>query len=692
MIKSCIHILCYLMPALPMMVYAQQNEVPVRVAVKVLANPVDNRITLRWAPTTPPSWEYGNNYGYSVQRVTITRNNQPLTSKAKIILSSFIAPKPLAEWEREVKQNKYAAVAAQALYGKKFEVSQQGGVAGMVNQAKESEQRFSFALFSADYSPVVAVMSGLSFTDTHVNQEENYLYKVWVNMPDNRYPIDTGYVYTGLKEARALPALPKPEVKFMDKQAVISWNYGYYVNTYIAYFVERSADGGKNFNSISKDPIVPAENTSTPTGIVNIIDTLQDNTITYSYRIKGVSVFGESGPYSTTAGGHGKKSLSAAPAIRNLTVIDNERVKFQWEYPPTMITEVSGFQIERSFKPKGPFEIISPVLKANVQEFMDTKPRSSNYYRVVALGEDDKTYSFPHLAQLTDSIPPAVPQGISAVVDTLGVVTLKWERGKEDDLLGYRVFRANFDSHEYGQVTTSPVQEPLFIDTINLKTLTKNIYYKVVAVDRHFNPSKFSDAVVVERPDIIPPSTPSFCNIQYRSGEGVVLQWIRSSSEDVSKHVLYKRSSFDNSWKIVATTSDSTSRFVDTEVPNKNTYEYVLVAQDRSGLVSKPSSPIRIAVNDRSNKPSIDKFAARADEQNKEVVLSWSYDAPEVQQFWIYRKDAEGRMRLLESVPPEVKQFNDKLLTVNTQYEYSIKAVFRDGAHSPLSKLVKVLY
>lgn len=690
--KNCVCILWCLISVFEQNTYAQQAVEPPHAAVKVLANPVDNKITLRWAPTTSPAWEYGNSYGYSIQRVTISRNNQPLSVKVKLLLSQATAPKPLAEWESEVKQNKYAAVAAQALYGKKFEVSQQGGVAGMVNQAKESEQRFSFALFSADYSPVVATMSGLSFTDTKVNQEENYLYKIWVNMPDNRYPIDTGYVYTGLKESRPLPALPKPEVKFMDKQSVISWNYGYYVNTYIAYFVERSGDGGKSFSSISKDPIVPAENTSTPTGLVNIIDTLQDNTITYTYRIKGVSVFGESGPYSPAVEGHGKKSLSAAPAIRKVTVVDNEKVNLQWEYPASIITEVSGFQIERSFKPKGPFEIISPVIKANVQEFTDAKPGSSNYYRVIAFAEDDKTYSFPHLAQLTDSIPPAAPQGISGIVDTLGVVTVKWKPGKEDDLLGYRVFRANFDSHEYAQATASPVQDAFFTDTINLKTLTKNIYYKVVAVDRHFNPSEFSETIVVERPDIIPPSTPAFSNIEYRSGEGVVLHWIRSSSEDVRHHILYRRSSFDNSWKMVATVSDSTSRFTDKEVPNKNTYEYVLVAQDRSGLESKPSSSIRITVNDRSNKPAIDKFSARADEQNKEVVLSWSYDTPEVQQYLIYRSDSQGRMRLLESTLPDVKQFSDKMLTVNTQYQYSIKAVFSDGAHSPFSKLVKVLY
>lgn len=674
--------------------YAQQlqpqNQNP---AVKVLANPAEGRITLRWAPTTSPAWEYGNQFGYSVQRITITRNNQTIDAKEKVRLSQSVLPRPLAEWEREVQQNKYAAVAAQALYGKKFQVSQSSGVAGLVNQAKESDQRFSFALFAADYSPTVATMAGLSFVDTNPKNDEGYLYKVWINFPDKRYAVDTGYVYTSLKDARPLPALQKPDVRFLDRQAVISWNYALYQSTYIAYFIERSADGG-TFTSVSKDPIVPAENTPSPTGIINVIDTLQSNAVVYRYRVRGVSVFGESGPWSTIVEGHGVKALSAAPAIRQVSIVNDSQVKLVWEYPSEFISELNGFQLERSFKPNGPFISLTAVLKSSTKEYIDTQPGGSNYYRVLAIGDDDRTYSFPHLAQLPDSIPPAPPKGIKASIDTLGIVSLSWERGNEPDLLGYRVYRSNFDTHEYSQVTSAPVEGTLYQDTISLKTLTKQAYYKLVAIDRHFNPSEFSSPVVVDRPDIVPPPVPSFSNIAYQPGEGIVLEWLTHTETDVVQHVLYRRSSGEQQWKLLATLPAPTqSTYIDKDVSNKSIYEYILVAQDASGLASTPSSPVRMTLNDRGGKPAVERLAAKADNASKSIVLSWAYEATDVDQFKIYRTDAQGKMRLLDSVSPTQRQFKDNsVLTVNTQYQYTIKAVFKDGGQSPFSKIVKITF
>jgi fibronectin type 3 domain-containing protein len=688
------YVICFSLMLLSPMIQAQHKyDQPITSAVKVIANPKDNRITLRWAPTTSLAWVYGNQFGYTIQRITLVRSNTPLKAKEKIILSSYISPQPLAAWETEIRQNKYAAVAAQALYGKTFQINQPGGggMMEMVNQAKESDQRFSFALFAADYSPVVAAMSGLGFVDDRVNYEEHYLYKVWVNMPDNRYPIDTGYVYTGLKEFRDLPAPPKPDVRFLDRQAVISWNYAYHNSTYIAYFIERSTDG-RNFKSISSDPVVPAENTPKPTGIINVIDTLQDNNTTYTYRIKGISAFGETGPVSQSAEGRGKKSLSAAPAIRTVTVIGDSVIRVQWEYPSAVIDELSGFQIERSFAPKGPFKPISPVLLPASDEFIDSRPGVSNYYRVVAMNADDRTYSFPHLAQLQDTIPPALPTGVTGMADTLGVVFLQWNPNKETDLLGYRVYRANFDTHEYGQITVSPVSAPAFTDTINLKTLTRNVYYKIVAIDRHFNPSAFSEAVTVHRPDVLPPAAPSFHHIAYQPGNGIIVRWIRSASTDIRNYLIYRRTTLDQSWRLLTLLSDTASQFIDTQVQNKNMYEYSLVASDQSGLQSIPCAPVRITINDHSNKPIIEKFSAKVDTDNKQILLSWTYDAPEVQQFLIYRHGVDGRMRLYESVPSGILQFSDSHLTVNTHYQYSIKAVFRDGAHSPFSKVIKVLY
>lgn len=675
--------------------HAQQaEELAVKSAIKVIAHAKDNTITLRWAPTTSVAWEFANKHGYSVQRITLTRDDHPLIFKDKVMLSQRVLPQPLPGWESEVKQNKYAAVAAQALYGKQFKISQQtSGVMQVVNQAKEGDQRFSFALLAADYSPVVASLSGLSITDNHPNIEEGYLYKVWVNMPDKHYTIDTGYVYTSLKSYHKLPALQKPEVKFMDRQALISWNFSFYTNTYIAYFVERSTDG-KNFESISADPIVPAGSSLLAEGIIHIIDTLADNETNYAYRVKGITPFGETGPVSETVSGHGKTTLSAAPAIRDVSVIENKRVYLKWEYPITFSKELIGYQVERSFSPKGNFELISPVLKPETSSFTDNAPGSSNYYRIVALGTDDKSYSFPHFAQLRDSIPPGAPTHVQGSADSTGVVSLRWERGQEQDLLGYRVYRSNFETHEFTQVTTSPTREPAFYDTINLKTSTKNIYYKIVAIDLHFNPSAFSETIALARPDILPPVPPSFRNIEYKHSEGIIVRWVPSGSEDIKQYLLYRRAAFDNAWHVVAAIpgADSSLQFIDKQVVNKNTYEYVMISVDEAGLVSKPSNAIRITVNDRSNKPAIEKFSVRKDTDNKQILLTWLYEAPDVKGFLIYRSGEGEPMRLFETVAADILQYSDKQLTVNSQYQYTIKAVFKDGAHSPFSKAVKILY
>jgi uncharacterized protein len=689
----------YILPLLlatVLRLHAQSSDVTSgKPAIHMIANPRDNKIMLRWAPTTPGAWEYANRYGYSLQRVTLLRDNNRVRGNNKVMLTQNLIAQPLAAWETEVKKNKYAAVAAQALYGKTFQVKQQdSNITQLVNQVKERDQRFSFALFAADYSPAVAELSGLAFTDSQVTQDENYLYKIWVNMPDKKNAVDTGFVYVGLRDERALPVPQKPEIQFMDKTAILSWNYGYHARTYIAYVVERSAAGDDRFTSITKDPIVPAENTPEASGIMHVVDTLADNTMMLNYRIRGITAFGETGPPTPLLSGHGKKALSAAPALKNVTVQDNQRVALQWDYPAALRSDLKGFQVERALMANGPFTTISPVLPPDLTTYTDNKPGSSNYYRIAALGLDDKTYSFPHLAQLLDSISPASPAKLIASIDTTGRVTLKWDAGKEPDLLGYRVYRSNFKAHEYWQITTDPVSDPVFYDTVNLKTLTQKIYYKVVAVDRHFNPSELSAAVVVTKPDLLPPATPAFTNITYDEGKGIQLHWMASSSTDLKHHLLYKRTSTDNTWRLnkVVAASDRSGTFTDNEVHNKRAYEYRLVAVDSAGWESAPSASVRISVNDRSNKPTPGNVSATSHKDKKQIHLSWSYDLAGVHQFRIYRKGEDGHMRLFASVPGNLLHFSDRQLTLNTPYEYTIQAVFADGAQSPFSKAVKIVY
>ena len=86
--------------------------------IKVLARPYLDSITLRWAPKDLDAWIKGNRFGYTIERYTLIREKEVLSKpEKKIITSSLMMPRPLNEWEALVTRNKYAAIAAQALYG-----------------------------------------------------------------------------------------------------------------------------------------------------------------------------------------------------------------------------------------------------------------------------------------------------------------------------------------------------------------------------------------------------------------------------------------------------------------------------------------------------------------------------------------------------------------------------------------------
>src|SRR5690606_9896030 len=121
----------------------------------------------------------------------------------------------------------------------------------------------------------------------------------------------------------------------------------------------------------------------------------------------------------------------------------------------------------------------------------------SNYFSVVALGKNgDKLASLPVLVQPIDSIPPNPPMVISAVADTLGIVSIQWQPNTEDDLSGYRVYRANDIDEEFSQITSSIVRGPNYNDTVQIRNLNKKIFYKIKAEDFRYNLSGFSEVIV----------------------------------------------------------------------------------------------------------------------------------------------------------------------------------------------------
>jgi uncharacterized protein len=147
-------------------------------------------------------------------------------------------------------------------------------------------------------------------------------------------------------------------------------------------------------------------------------------------------------------------------------------------------------------------------------------------------------------------------------------------------------------------------------------------------------------------------------------------------------------------WKPVSTFSSSSSvnTFLDKETVSRNIYEYQLRAVDAAGLQSDENNIVVAKRFDDGIRPEVMGVRAAADRKNKKILLSWTYAQSDVSKFQIYRKAADGKLVLFATINGSEKSYEDTALKVNTQYVYSIKAIWSDGGESPMSEKIIVKY
>lgn len=691
--KKAIGILGVLLVCITSKLYAQKeigNEKP---EVKVIATVAKNKIMLRWAVTTPTAWKYANEYGYIIERKTIVQKNEVLAQPITTQLNTIpLKPKPMMEWKEFTEKNTNAAIAAQALFGEQFEVDMNtngNGILSIINQAQALEQRFTFALYAADQDFEVATYSGLAFVDTSAKNDESYVYNVSVALPQDKLDkVKTGGVYIGLKDERPLPKPQDFVGVFKDKTVLLSWNQAILSSFYNNYIIEKSEDGGKNFKQLLGTSVVNLnEREKNPSDRMMYIDSLFQNDKEYSYRIKGVSPFGIEGPYSKIIAGKGKTPLTFTPFITEV-VMDPMGAVLNWEFSNEALHTLQKFQLYRSDTPKGKYLLVTDNISKNQRNIRLTNLQAINYYKIVGVGNDgSRRESFPKMVQPDDSTPPAVPALLTGTIDSLGIVKLSWQQNKEIDFLGYRVFKANLKTDEFTQITFEPVPNSSFIDTVNIKTLNKNIYYKVQAFDKRYNPSEFSEVLALKRPDIVPPTAPVFTSFKSEDGK-VVLQWVNSTSEDALNTIIYrKEKGAREPWEMMASLLLPQKKYTDETGITGKTYLYTAVTIDESGLESEPVSPLKITVINSKPKPAIEKFVGAVNREEKYIALDWSYSQNKVQEFILYKAEEGKGATMYKVFTAATKSFKDTSLLINTKYKYLLQAVFESGAKSPIKKI-----
>jgi hypothetical protein len=714
--------------------------------IVVMARPQkDGEIMLRWAVTSAKAWRKLNIYGYELKRYTISKNKATLPQPIEKSLGVF-KPKSLEEWMLVIEANDNAAVMAQSLYGDHFDIEGMDELSAIVNLAEEQEQRFTWGLYAADQDYETAKMAGLGYIDNDVMSNEKYVYKITSLVPEEVLKIEDGGVFIGLQEYEDLPKPLDLAGIFLDGKTMLSWNYAIHKQTYNSYFIERSEDG-TNFNRLNDLPLTSLNNSDkTNTKRMFYTDSIS-NGKKYHYRILGKTPFGELSPVSETVSGKGEKLLEYVPRITNKNYLDDKRIILEWDFLEEGNQQIKGFELNRSDKANGNYKTIMKNIPAEARKIQYDSLQPTNYLTITAIGKNGGSRtSFSVLIQPVDSVPPMKPIGFKGSIDSLGIVTLKWDANKEEDMLGYRVFRGNNKKEEYSQITVSPHRGEIYYDSISVKNLNAKVYYTLIAVDQRFNMSEPSEILEVKKPDFIKPTQPVFKSYKIKEGK-VNMTWANSSSEDVIKHEIYRKEKDSTDWELVYTVdsrqdavsgrqdavssrqdavsgrqyavgstqpTDSlptelptaelptaelpteklptqklpTDTWTDENVEEKKQYSYTIIAVDDSALESDPAPPLTVIIPKTTMAPAVEGLSSYTDKKNGYLELYWkTYKEENVAELSIYKGVKDKPVSLLRNIGATVKRIVDEKVKPNNEYVYMIRAIFKDGSVSKVAKL-----
>lgn len=641
----------------------------------------NDTVRLRWMPIEATDWVANNSAGYVVERAEVVKGKALVFKRltAQPLRPTFSTPNSVED-----------KAAAKIINVEPVTTSIDNKLGQQ--EASQLTMRHLTASLIAFKSFKTAQKMGLGYTDSNFEKSKTYVYRIYSATAGFQVEKKADTAYVAINAARNTtrrlpPHLQKEE---LEKTVLLTWPAASYLKDFVLYHVEKSEDG-KTYKRISSSPVMYSNKALK---IAYFKDSLTQNYRPCLYRLIGITPFGElvTAPTFIMAMGRDRTPPSQ-PQIQSTRHLGGTRVEIKWTMPAHE-GDLKGFWVSRAQNVSSQYEKVGRFVSKDSTRVVDYKadPTAANHYRVVAVDTaGNERASFPAYVAMNDTVVPAAPKGLMAKVITdkankAGVVTLTWRRNIEMDVQGYYVYFANDPDHEFSQITKRMVADTVFKDTITLQSLTKNVYYKVVAVDKHFNISEFSAGAPAKRPDIIRPVAPLITEVAVKEDNTVSIRWQRSPSNDVVEYQLYRRES-GKEW-VKVKTFKSPEVFVD-KLQSESVFEYFIQVVDDNGLVSEPSITKTAKRLPRSWATEAPVLKVTYNKESKQNLLTWLYPQRTSYRIAIYRAEAKQGYHLIGFAKASESQFVDKPLQ-SDRYKYVLKVLFSDGQESPFSAAVEV--
>lgn len=646
----------------------------------------EKKVLFRIVPENKRTFELIKSNGLKITRYTVANNIQA----NETIINDFLHPyweTDSAKWLPLMRKDKNKmGFIYNAIFQNKADPK-------LNQQQKEKQEKmvYDLMLLSCDFNAEVAKACGLFFVDSSFTANTNYIYKIAVyTNTKSATPKDIYSVTLNSSVLSTNKKITGLSAKSKNKISTLKWKAVDYNSDYSGYNIERS-DDSVNYKRINSTPVILLSSQFEKNKeYIFYSDTMPQINKKYYYRLKGINFFGEESEPSNVVGAVCSPPINSVPFIDSIFVVQNRRVNIKWRMENNSETALlKNYLLMRSEKDIGSYKTIYES-KENLK-YTDLNPQQSNFYKVAAVTyNNDTIYSYSRMATIIDTIPPAIPTNLKATVDKKGIVTLQWQKNKETDVQGYKLYKANALSEEFVQINNKFIKDTFYIDRLNLKTLSKKIYYSLASSDNNFNTSVACSPIEVKRPDTIPPSAP-LLNSLYPELKGVRVNFILSKSDDVIKHTISRKADSQNfSLLKELTLKDSLGIYLDTTAESGKTYSYQITAFDEDNNTSASKS---LAIKYQTGyRKKLNNLTYKVDRTQKNISLNWEYNEKEIEKFILYRAKGNEPLTIIKTVNGKTLSYIDNNLNIGNIYEYRIKAVLYNGEESIISDAVKVEY
>lgn len=642
---------------------------------------------IRWAPANKYLWSDGLTHGYRLTRKTIMRKGELLDTPEIIVLKEKILPAPEEAWIKQMPEDPMAAVVAQTIYGERMEISggsQGNSITRTILETDELNKRYSFAVYACDRSFAAAGLAGLAYTDRSLHPDEIYIYEVRLLNPDPSWTIE-GVSFIRASEPTVLPVVQAPVAIAKDSTVHLTWNFNELAYSYTAYQIERSTDGVA-FRSLHDTPITALS----PDALGNITFTdVPGEYGTYWYRLRGVDVFGESGPVSKACKVTVKPPFTTRAKITRSETLPDGTITLHWEIGKLGGTPVKAYDLYASTHPGGTFAPLQTDINKGALSTQVTQKSAVAYYKVYTKDYYQRSLESPaFMVQIPDTIPPHKPFGLKGVVNEENTIYLSWDTPGDPDLLGYDIYMAPSRGASFSRLNTKPVIGQEFSYPLKDRGSLEYVRFMVRAIDERYNESFPSDTVIIRH--YLPPVAPVIRHYQYRRETGLELHWSANAQIPQTMVRIYRQDNIlamDEQWTLLTEIpAGDKAGYTDKEVYPGKTYRYILTSVSAKGGESNPSDPITLKVPGIVEAVKSSRMHLMANREFRGVQIHWRCEGEGLVEVRLYRRLGTGKFSLYRTFQPDRKSFTDTDVMPNNEYSYLLIGLNTAGGMQTLGE------